>query len=180
MLCMKPADERCNDARHAELLRWLLDNHPDIDLSAVNARRQTPAHCAIKSGSLEVLEVRNPFPYPDCCAGCLTIHPDIDLFLMNARLQTPAHCAIQLRSLEVLEVRDPFPYPDCCAGCLTNRPDIDLSAMNACLQTSAHCAIQLRLLEVLDFLWWSLTGHNTGSDVLFPCDVSMKSDGLTV
>ena len=60
MLCMKPADVRCNDARRAELLRWLLDNQPTIDLSAANACLQTPAHCAIKSGSLEVLEVRDP------------------------------------------------------------------------------------------------------------------------
>lgn len=59
MLCMKPAAVRCNDARRAELLRWLLENHQDIDLSVVNARLQTPAHCAIKSRSLEVLEVRD-------------------------------------------------------------------------------------------------------------------------
>ena len=48
--------------------------------------------------------MRDPFPYPDCCAGCSTNRPDIDLSAINARLQTPAHCAIQLRSLEVLEI----------------------------------------------------------------------------
>jgi hypothetical protein len=54
---MKLADESDSDAKRADLLRWLLDSHPDVDLSAVNARLQTPAHCAVTSHSLGVLEV---------------------------------------------------------------------------------------------------------------------------
>lgn len=58
LFCLKPAAALSSDAQRAELLRWLLDGNHTVDLSAVNARLQTPVHCALQSQSLEVLEVR--------------------------------------------------------------------------------------------------------------------------
>lgn len=43
----------------AELLRFLLDKGYDLDLASVNARLETPLHCALRSRSLEILEVRS-------------------------------------------------------------------------------------------------------------------------
>ena len=59
LFCIKPAAALSTDMKRAELLRWLIDNHPAIDLSAVNAHLQTPVHSALQSHSLEVLEVRS-------------------------------------------------------------------------------------------------------------------------
>ncbi|CAL8465257.1 g4792 [Coccomyxa elongata] len=41
----------------AELLRFLLDKGYNLDLASVNARLETPLHCALRSRSLEILEV---------------------------------------------------------------------------------------------------------------------------
>ena len=43
----------------AELLRFLLDKGYNLDLASVNARLETPLHCALRSRSLEILEVRS-------------------------------------------------------------------------------------------------------------------------
>ena len=59
LFCLKPAAALSTDMKRAELLRWLIDNHPAINLSAVNAHLQTPVHSALQSHSLEVLEVRS-------------------------------------------------------------------------------------------------------------------------
>ena len=43
----------------AALLRHLLDAGAlHVDLALLNARLETPVHCALRSGSLELLEVR--------------------------------------------------------------------------------------------------------------------------
>ena len=60
LFCIKPTVTFISDAKRADLLRWLLDNSYVLDLSAVNAELQTPAHCAVQSRSLEVLEVTQP------------------------------------------------------------------------------------------------------------------------
>lgn len=62
LFCLKPAAALSTDMKRAELLRWLIDNHPAINLSAVNAHLQTPVHSALQSHSLEVLEVRSHWP----------------------------------------------------------------------------------------------------------------------
>jgi hypothetical protein len=41
----------------AALLRFLLDKGYQMDLTSVNARLETPLHCALRSRSLEILEV---------------------------------------------------------------------------------------------------------------------------
>ena len=57
-LCLRGAGAG-HAAERAALLRWLLDNHgAELDLAAVNAALETPLHCALRSGSAEVLEVR--------------------------------------------------------------------------------------------------------------------------
>ena len=58
LLCIRPVDTLSTDSKRAELLRWLIDSHRAIDLAAVNARLQTPVHCALETRSMEVLEVR--------------------------------------------------------------------------------------------------------------------------
>ncbi len=57
LFCIKPTATLISDAKRAELLRCLLDTGSSLDLSAVNALLQTPAHCAVQSRSLEVLKV---------------------------------------------------------------------------------------------------------------------------
>lgn len=42
----------------AGLLRRLLDAGTPVELGAINARLETPVHCALRSCSLELLEVR--------------------------------------------------------------------------------------------------------------------------
>jgi hypothetical protein len=42
----------------AALLRRLLDGGAPVDLGAINARLETPVHCALRSCSLELLEAR--------------------------------------------------------------------------------------------------------------------------
>ena len=37
LFCLKPAAALSTDMKRAELLRWLIDNHPAINLSAINA-----------------------------------------------------------------------------------------------------------------------------------------------
>ena len=66
LFCIKPTATLISDAKRAELLRWLLDNSYALDLSAVNAQLQTPAHCAVQSRSLEVLEVMKQLPPARC------------------------------------------------------------------------------------------------------------------
>ena len=58
LFCIRPVDSLSTDSNRAELLRWLIDSHHAIDLSAVNARLQMPVHCALETHSMEVLEVR--------------------------------------------------------------------------------------------------------------------------
>ncbi|BDA50235.1 probable Ankyrin repeat and IBR domain-containing protein 1 [Coccomyxa sp. Obi] len=55
-LCIRsPGAGHASD--RAELLRFLLDKGYDLDLASVNARLETPLHCALRSRSLEILEV---------------------------------------------------------------------------------------------------------------------------
>ena len=67
LFCIRPVDALSTDSKRAELLRWLIDSHHAIDLSAVNARLQTPVHCALETHSMEVLEVRAPWLASYCC-----------------------------------------------------------------------------------------------------------------
>ncbi len=56
-LCIRgPGAGHASD--RAELLRFLLDKGYQVDLTSVNARLETPLHCALRSRSLEILEVR--------------------------------------------------------------------------------------------------------------------------
>ena len=60
----------------AELLRFLLNKGYDLDLAAVNARLETPLHCALRSRSLEILEVRTYcFRYRAYSAACVRAWP---------------------------------------------------------------------------------------------------------
>ena len=45
-------------AERAALLRHLLDAGAPLDLGSLNGRLETPVHCALRSGSAELLEVR--------------------------------------------------------------------------------------------------------------------------
>ena len=62
-LCLRGAGAG-HAAERAALLRWLLDRpnagaeSARLELQAVNAALETPLHCALRSGSAEVLEVR--------------------------------------------------------------------------------------------------------------------------
>lgn len=66
LFCIRPVDTLSTDSKRAELLRWLIDSHHAIDLSTVNARLQTPVHCALETHSMEVLEVRALQPADFC------------------------------------------------------------------------------------------------------------------
>ena len=66
LFCIRPVDTLSTDSNRAELLRWLIDSHHAINLSAVNARLQTPVHCALETHSMEVLEVRASRPAGRC------------------------------------------------------------------------------------------------------------------
>ena len=69
LFCIKPTATLISDVKRAELLRCLLDTGASLDLSAVNAQLQTPAHCAVQSRSLEVLNVRVPAASFALCTG---------------------------------------------------------------------------------------------------------------
>ena len=66
-LCMRGGAAAGHAPERAALLRHLLDARaPDqVDLGLLNARLETPVHCALRSGSLELLEVR---PVQAACA----------------------------------------------------------------------------------------------------------------